>query len=85
MTGFKLGCIADDFTGAGDAASFLTDGGLKTLLIIWPHIEDVSIDGYDAVVIALKSRSIEPELAVRESLAQCPGGGEAILQILLHL
>lgn len=69
MTGFKLGCIADDFTGAGDAASFLTDGGLKTLLIIWPHIEDVSIDGYDAVVIALKSRSIEPELAVRESLA----------------
>lgn len=69
MAGFKLGCIADDFTGAGDAASFLTDGGLKTLLIIWPHIEAVSLDGYDAVVIALKSRSIEPDLAVRDSLA----------------
>ena len=26
------GCIADDFTGASDAASFLVKGGLKTIL-----------------------------------------------------
>lgn len=64
-----LGCIADDFTGAGDAASFLQDGGLKTLLVIWPHVERVSPESYDAVVVALKSRSIPPEDAIRESLA----------------
>ena len=27
-----LGCIADDFTGASDAASFLVKGGLNTIL-----------------------------------------------------
>ena len=28
-----IGCIADDFTGGSDAASFLKKGGLSTLLI----------------------------------------------------
>ena len=27
-----LGCIADDFTGASDAASFLVKGGMQTIL-----------------------------------------------------
>ena len=27
-----FGCVADDFTGAGDAASFLVKGGLPTQL-----------------------------------------------------
>ena len=27
-----LGCVADDFTGASDAASFLAKQGIKTLL-----------------------------------------------------
>ena len=69
MSVFKIGCIADDFTGAGDAASFLAAGGMKTLMLIWPHVEAAVTDGYDAVVVALKSRSIAPELAVAESLA----------------
>ena len=69
MSTFKIGCIADDFTGAGDAASFLAAGGMKTLMLIWPHVEAAVTDGYDAVVVALKSRSIAPELAVAESLA----------------
>ena len=69
MSAFKIGCIADDFTGAGDAASFLAAGGMKTLMLIWPHVEAAVTDGYDAVVVALKSRSIAPELAVAESLA----------------
>ena len=69
MSTFKIGCIADDFTGAGDAASFLAVGGMKTLMLIWPHVEAAVTDGYDAVVVALKSRSIAPELAVAESLA----------------
>lgn len=64
-----LGCIADDFTGAGDAASFLADQGLRTLLLIWPVTEAIDPTEYDAVVIALKSRSEEKTLAVRESLA----------------
>lgn len=58
MSTFKIGCIADDFTGAGDAASFLAAGGMKTLMLIWPHVEAAVTDGYDAVVVALKSRSI---------------------------
>ena len=29
MSTFKIGCIADDFTGAGDAASFLAAGGMS--------------------------------------------------------
>lgn len=69
MSTFKIGCIADDFTGAGDAASFLAAGGMKTLMLIWPHVEAAVTDGYDAVVVALKIRSIAPELAVAESLA----------------
>ena len=28
-----LGCVADDFTGASDAASFLRNAGLRTLLM----------------------------------------------------
>lgn len=64
-----LGCIADDFTGAGDAASFLASNGLKTLLIIWPCEKDIALEGYQAVVIALKSRSVTPEAAVEESMA----------------
>lgn len=69
MSTFKLGCIADDFTGAGDAASFLAEGGMKTLMLIWPHVEEILIDGYDAVVVAMKTRSIAPDLAVAESIA----------------
>ena len=63
-----IGCIADDFTGAGDAASFLALAGLKTLLIVWPS-GSINITDYDAVVIALKSRSAEPITAVGESIA----------------
>ena len=42
---------------------------MKTLMLIWPHVEAAVTDGYDAVVVALKIRSIAPELAVAESLA----------------
>ncbi len=65
----KLGCIADDFTGAGDAASFLVEGGLRTKLIIWPKVEKVSLTDCDAVVVALKSRSLQAQKAVEETLA----------------
>lgn len=64
----SIGVIADDFTGAGDAASYLRSGGFNTKLVIYPHMEDVDTTDCDAVVIALKSRSEEHTAAVRESL-----------------
>lgn len=65
-----VGCIADDFTGGSDAASFLKKGGLSTLLINGDAYGGCTPGGdTQAVVIALKTRSIEPEEAVRQSLA----------------
>lgn len=63
-----LGCIADDFTGAGDIASFLTRGGLRTILISGiPADGDIPKDA-DAVVISLKSRTAPVREAVRDTL-----------------
>ena len=63
-----IGCIADDFTGGSDAASFLKKGGLNTLLINGDAYHGCRVDGdTQAVVIALKTRSIEAEQAVKES------------------
>lgn len=63
------GCIADDFTGASDAASFFEKGGLKTVLFNGipkeGHIIDTDVK---AVVIALKIRSVEKEEAVGAAL-----------------
>lgn len=63
-----IGCIADDFTGASDAASFLAKRGLKTLLFngIPSNIETVK--DCAAIVIALKSRSIPADEAVADTL-----------------
>ena len=68
MGRLAVGCIADDFTGGSDAASFLKKGGLQTMLINGDAYRGSTLDGdTQAVVIALKTRSIEPEEAVRES------------------
>ena len=63
-----IGCVADDFTGAGDVASFLAAGGLRTVLTNGIPAEMPEVSGVQALVIALKSRSQEPSLAVRDSL-----------------
>lgn len=65
-----LGCIADDYTGATDLASFLVAGGLKTLQVNGiPSTEFFdAIDDIDAVVIALKSRTSPVQEAVQQSL-----------------
>ena len=60
-----LGCIADDFTGASDLANTLTAAGMRTVQTI--GVPQGGIDA-DAVVVALKSRSIEAADAVRQSL-----------------
>ena len=63
-----LGCIADDFTGATDLANNLVRAGMRTLQTI--GIPESPLDGaVDAVVVALKSRTIAPADAVAQSLA----------------
>ncbi|MFZ4757829.1 MAG: 3-oxo-tetronate kinase [Burkholderiaceae bacterium] len=62
-----LGCIADDFTGASDLANTLTGAGMRTVQAIGVPPEGTSADA-DAVVIALKTRSIAPAEAVARSL-----------------
>jgi len=63
-----LGCIADDFTGATDLANMLVRGGMRTIQAIGVPTEPCGQE-VDAVVIALKSRTIDPAKAVTQSLA----------------
>ena len=63
-----LGVIADDFTGATDVAGMLVQAGMSTLLTIGVPEAGSALDA-DAVVVALKSRTVAPADAVRESLA----------------
>jgi uncharacterized protein YgbK (DUF1537 family) len=67
MTRAVLGCIADDFTGATDLANNLVRGGMRVVQTIGvPH--DVLEEEADAIVVALKSRTIAPAEAVAQSL-----------------
>jgi uncharacterized protein YgbK (DUF1537 family) len=65
----KLGCIADDYTGASDLANTLTRAGLRTVQTIGVPADDLALPEVDAVVVSLKSRSIEAQLAVSRSRA----------------
>jgi 3-dehydrotetronate 4-kinase len=64
-----LGCIADDYTGASDLANTLTRCGLRTVQTIGVPSDDLALPEVDAVVVSLKSRSIEAGLAVTRSRA----------------
>ena len=62
-----LGCIADDFTGATDLANNLVRAGMRTVQTI--GVPDASVQGdVDALVVALKSRTVAPADAVGQSL-----------------
>ena len=63
----SLGCIADDYTGASDLANTLTRCGLRTVQTIGVPAEDLALPEVDAVVVSLKSRSIDAGLAVSRS------------------
>src|SRR5207248_2667267 len=65
----SLGCIADDYTGASDLANTLTRCGLRTVQTIGVPRDDLALPEVDAVVVSLKSRSIEAGLAVARSRA----------------
>lgn len=62
-----LGCIADDYTGASDLANMLTRCGLRTVQTIGVPSDALALPDVDAVVVSLKSRSIEASQAVARS------------------
>lgn len=64
-----LGCIADDFTGATDLANMLVRAGMRTVQTIGVPEDARLAAGADAVVVALKSRTIPAAEAVAQSLA----------------
>jgi uncharacterized protein YgbK (DUF1537 family) len=64
-----LGAIADDYTGASDLASTLAGNGLRVVQTIGIPAADIELPEVDAVVVALKSRSIAPAEAVAQSQA----------------
>lgn len=63
-----LGCIADDFTGATDLANMLVRGGMRTVQTIGVP-EQMPAVAADALVLALKSRTLPAADAVAQSLA----------------
>ena len=69
MAGILLGCIADDFTGATDLANNLVRNGMRTVQTIGVPTDGAAPLDADAVVVALKSRTIAPADAVAQSLA----------------
>jgi len=67
-----LGVVADDFTGATDVASMLVNAGLRTVQVIGVPQGAASAEllaSADAIVVALKSRTIAAADAVAQSLA----------------
>lgn len=62
-----IGVIADDFTGGTDVAAAFRRAGLQTAIVFGEPGEG-AIGGTDVVVVALKSRSMRADHAVRSSL-----------------
>ncbi|WP_431109741.1 3-oxo-tetronate kinase [Variovorax paradoxus] len=68
MPKLLLGCIADDFTGATDLANNLVRAGMRVVQAIGVPATPLDAE-VDAVVVALKSRTIAPAEAIAQSLA----------------
>ena len=62
-----LGCIADDFTGATDLASMLVRHGMATVQLIDVPAAELDTGDAQAVVVALKSRTVPAGEAVAQS------------------
>jgi uncharacterized protein YgbK (DUF1537 family) len=64
-----VGCVADDFSGASDAASFFVKAGIRTFLFNGVPTEKIDYQSdYVAIIIALKTRTEEKNKAVNDSL-----------------
>ena len=68
MKPMVLGCIADDFTGATDLANNLVRGGMRVVQAIGVPAQPLDTQA-DAVVVALKSRTLPVHEAIAQSLA----------------
>jgi 3-dehydrotetronate 4-kinase len=68
MANLLLGCIADDFTGATDLANNLVRSGMRAVQTIGVPAGPLDRPA-DAVVVALKSRTVPAAEAVQQSLA----------------
>jgi len=64
-----LGAIADDFTGATDLCNTLVRRGMRTVQLIDVPARGCAIPDAEAVVVALKSRTIPAVEAIDKSLA----------------
>ncbi len=67
MNALKLGCIADDFTGATDLANNLVRAGMRVVQTIGVPAAPLAAE-VDAVVVALKSRTLPAAEAIDQSL-----------------
>jgi uncharacterized protein YgbK (DUF1537 family) len=65
----RLGCIADDLTGATDLSLMLAREGMNVIQTSGIPDSTVDLSDADAVVVALKSRTIPAADAVAQSLA----------------
>ncbi len=63
-----LGCVADDLTGATDLALVLSQNGMRTVLVLDTPPGSGATPDADAVVVALKTRTMNPDRAVHHSL-----------------
>jgi uncharacterized protein YgbK (DUF1537 family) len=68
VAGPILGAVADDVTGASDLCSTLTREGMRTVQTFGVPHEGLDLDGFDAVVAGLKTRTAPVGEAVAESL-----------------
>src|SRR5665647_1452409 len=68
MKKLVLGCIADDFTGATDLANNLVRAGMRVVQAIGVPGQALDTDA-DAVVVALKARTLPKDQAIAQSLA----------------
>jgi 3-dehydrotetronate 4-kinase len=64
-----LGTVADDYTGASDLANTLNRNGLSTIQTIGVPAAGFEVDDVEAMVVALKIRSIEAPRAVEAATA----------------
>lgn len=78
-----LGAIADDLTGATDLSLMLARNGMKTVQYIGVPAPDADFGDAEAVVVALKSRTVPAAEAITTSRASATallnGGAEQIV------
>lgn len=78
-----LGAIADDFTGASDLADTLARGGMRTVQTIGIPRAGRDYGDPDALVVALKTRSIPAADAIAQSLEALRALRERGAQLIL--